>query len=141
MKKMIALVIIGMFVVVGCGTVVMGEPDDPVESNRAPGAPIIMVDKSGMERQEYPDGDDVYYDISWEKIDNKAVATCGPDDPVYPWLGPFSSGEEVNVIRECTESGDYELTIRVKDEFGKEGPSTKVSVSYTKAEAMQFEPD
>ena len=145
MKRIITLMVIGMFVVVGCGAVVMGEPDDPVESNRAPGAPIVMKDKSNLEKQEYrcffyaidPDGDDVYYDLSWEKVDNKAVATCGPDDPVYPWLGPFSSGEEVNEVRSCDESGDYELTIRVKDEFDNEGPSTTVSVSYTKAEVLQ----
>jgi len=142
MKKMIALMIVGMFVLVGCGTVVMGEPDDPVGSNRAPGAPIIMEGQSRMEGKDYqcffyavdPDGDEVYYDLNWEKIDNKNVATCGPDDPVYPWLGPFNSGEEVNELRECCESGDYELTIRVKDEFGK----TTVTVSYTKALQLPF---
>ena len=53
MKKMIALMIVGMFVLVGCGTVVMGEPDDPVGSNRAPGAPIIMEGQSRMEGKDY----------------------------------------------------------------------------------------
>ena len=145
MKKMIALMVIGMFVLVGCGTVAMGEPDDPVTPNQPPKAPVILEDKSGMEKEEYqcffyavdPDGDDIYYDLSWKKIDNKAV--CGPDDPVYPWLGPFSSGEEVNELRECCAgSGDYELTIRVKDEFDNEGPSTTITVSYTKARVLQF---
>ena len=116
MKKMIALVIIGMFVVVGCGTVAIGRPDDtnetvgcgtvailrpddPNETNRAPKAPEILEDKSNLQRQEYlcffyaidPDGDDVYYDVSWKKIDDEALSTCRPDDPI-DWLGPFNSG-------------------------------------------------
>lgn len=146
MKRIITLMVIGMFVTVGCGAVVMGEPDDPVVPNQAPGAPIVMKDRSNLEKQEYqcffyaidPDGDDVYYDLSWEKVDNKALSGSGPDDPVVPWLGPFSSGEEVNEARNCEESGDYELTIRVKDEFDNEGPSTTVTVSYTKAKVLQF---
>ena len=145
MKKMIALLIIGMFVVVGCGTVAIGRPDDPIQTNRAPKAPEILEDKSNLQRQEYlcffyaidPDGDDVYYDISWKKIDDEALSTCRPDDPI-DWLGPFNSGEEVNIIRECTKSGDYELKIRAKDVNGDVGPFTTVSVSYTKAKMLQL---
>jgi len=146
MKRMKAIIVIGMFVMVGCGTVAMGEPDDPVTPNQAPNAPIIIADKSSMEKQEYrcffyaidPDGDEVYYDLTWKKVDNNDVIACGPDVPVFPWLGPFNSGEEVNKIFDCCETGDYELTICVKDEFDNEGPSTTVTVSYTKAKEIDL---
>ena len=149
MKRMIALMVIGMFVIIGFGTVAMGEQDDdvPVMPNQAPNAPIIIRDKSSMEKQEYrcffyaidPDGDEVYYYLNWKKVDNNGVTACRPDDddPAVPWLGPFNSGEELNKFFDCWESGDYELTIHVKDEFDNEGPSTTVTVSYTKAKVMQ----
>ena len=145
MKKILALLIVGMFVVVGCGTVAFGRPDDPVDENRSPKAPKIIADKSGLQRQEYhcffyaidPDGDDIYYDVSWKKIDDEALSTCRPDDPI-DWLGPFNSGEEINVVRECTKSGDYELRIRAKDVNGNVGPFTTVSVSYKRAKVLQL---
>ena len=146
MKKIMALMAIGMFMLVGLGTAAMGSPDDPVLPNRPPNAPVVMEDKSGMEREEYrcffyavdPDGDQVYYHLSWEKIGDASVGVCAPDTPNVPWRGPFDSEEEVNEMHECCESGDYELTIRVKDEFDNEGPSTTVTVSYTKARVMQY---
>ena len=81
MKKIIALIAIGMFMLVGLGTAAMGEPDTPVVANQPPEAPVIMQDKSRMEKQEYqcffyaidPDGDNVYYDISWKKIVDKVA--------------------------------------------------------------------
>jgi len=142
-----AIIIIGMFVMVGCGTVAMGEHDHnlPVKLNQTPNAPIILGDKSSVEKQEYrcffyaidPDGDAVYYHLTWKKVDNDGVISCRHGDPVLLWLGPFKSGEEVNKAFDCSESGDYELTIRVKDEFDNEGPSTTVTVSYTKSKVMQ----
>ena len=136
-----------MFVIVGCGVAVMGRPGDPIVPNQPPSAPVVMEDKSGMEKQEYrcffysvdPDGDKVYYHITWKKIGNEGVTVCGPDDPVVTWDGPFNSGEEVNEVRSCKTSGDYELTIRAKDEFDNEGPSTTITVSYTKAKILQNE--
>jgi hypothetical protein len=145
MKRMIALMIVGMFVIVGCGTAVMSEPDDPERPNRAPGAPIVIEDKSHVVKKEYqcyfysvdPDGDDVYYELIWKKIDNE-YATNEPDDPERPWLGPFTSGAEVNEVRNCDETGDYQLTIRAKDSYDNIGPSTTVTVSYTKSKFLQL---
>lgn len=146
MKRLITLMVIGMFVIVGFGTIAMGEPDDPVIPNRAPEAPVILKDKSSIQKQEYrfcfyaidPDGDEVYYDISWNKMEESPIVPCEPDDPVTPWLGPFASGEEIDETRKCLESGDYELTIRAKDKYDNIGPSTTIIVTYTKAKVLQF---
>jgi hypothetical protein len=143
MKRIISLMVIGMFVIVGLGAVAMGEPDDPVVPNQAPSAPILMEDKSSLEKETYtcvfystdPDGDKVFYDIKWEKV----LESYGePDDPVVPWLGPFESGEEVTDCHTCHESGDYTMTIRAKDEFDNIGPSTTITVSYTKEKVFQL---
>ena len=143
--KIIALMAIGMFMLVGLGTVAIAEPDDPVTPNKAPEAPIIIEEKTGLEKQEYscffysidPEDDDVYYEISWKKVDDKFV--CSPDDPLVPWLGPFRSGEEVNIIRNCDETGQYEFKVCAKDEYGNIGLSTTISVKYTKAATNKIE--
>ena len=146
MKRMIALMIVGMFVIVGCGTVAMGEPDDPIVPNRAPGAPIILEDLSAWEKETYkctfysidPDGDQVFYDIKWEKVDDKGVSSSEPDDPIVPWLGPFDSGEELTDSHTFCESGKYCITVRAKDEHDRVGPSTTMTVEYTKTKVLQL---
>jgi hypothetical protein len=141
--KITALMVIGMFMLVGLGTVAMAEPDDPVTPNKAPKAPIIIEDESNWNKETYtcafystdPDGDKVYYHIKWEK----GLELYGePDDPVIPWLGPFESEEVVTDCHSCLESGDYTITIRVKDEFDNIGPSTTITVRYTKEKVFQL---
>lgn len=147
MKRMIALMIVGMFVLVGFGTVVLGEPEDPVlPNNRPPRAPVIVEEKSGLEKEIYkctfyakdPDGDKVYYAVHWKKIDSEASSVCEPDDPAVPWLGPFYSGEEIDDTHKCKESGKYELTIYAKDTHGLKGPTTTKTVNYKKAKVLEL---
>ena len=147
MKKIIAIMAIGMFVIVGCGTFAMGRPDDPVKpANQPPTAPVIMEDKNAWEKETYkctfysvdPDGDEVFYAIKWEKIDDKVVLCSEPDDPAVPWQGPFASGEEVIDTHKFCESGDYTITVRAKDIHGNIGPSTTETVTYKKAKMLQF---
>ena len=138
MKKIIAIIMVGMFVVVGCGSIVMAEDDDPVFSNRPPKAPVLIEEQSQMEKDCYtyvfyaedPDGDQVYYDIAWNRIGEPKIITCSPDDPVVPWLGPFESGEELEKLCTFDKSGEYELTIRAKDTHDNIGPSTTITVTY-----------
>ena len=146
MKKIFTFMVIGMFLVVGLGTLAMGEPDDPVKPNRAPEAPVIIEYKSRIEKQKYefffyaidPDGDDIYYSISWSKVDKKASSAREPDDPVIPWFGPYSSGEEIDKERICKQYGKYELIIRAKDIHGRIGPSTTITVTNTKLKLLTF---
>lgn len=53
MKKTIAMIVVGMFVIVGCGSAVFGEPDDPVGTNRPPNAPVFVEEKSELEKESY----------------------------------------------------------------------------------------
>jgi hypothetical protein len=145
MKKTTAIIMVGMFVLVGCGSAVIGEDDDPVGSNRAPNAPVLIDEKSDWEKESYtfvfyavdPDGDEVYYDIEWKTGSETKIVSCGPDDPVVPWLGPFESGEEVDQTHLFSKIGKYELTIRAKDSHDSVGPATTISITY-KSSLSQF---
>lgn len=145
MRKILTLLSIGMLVMVGFATIALGEDDESNKSNRAPSAPIIIQEKSDMEEETYrctfystdPDGDQVYYDITWEKIDSHIVL-CDDDDAVTPWLGPFNSGEEVTKDHSFTEKGTYKVTLRAKDVYNNIGPSTEITVTYKKVKMFQL---
>lgn len=146
MKKIFFLMVIGMFVSLGFTSVSMGEPNDPIFPNHAPEAPIILNDEISIDKQEYkcnfyaidPDEDSIYYNIIWKKINNKVISTNEPGDPETPWYGPFSSGEEVDKILKCNKPGEYKLSICAKDEHGRIGPTTTITVRYTKSKLLQF---
>ena len=50
-----------------------------------------------------PDGDDVFYLIDWD------------DGTTSDWLGPYQSGEIVEINHEWTEPGTYEIKAKAKD--------------------------
>ena len=135
-----------LFLAVGCVSITLGEPDDPVYPNRAPTAPVFVGNTGNWEKNCYtyrfysedPDGDTVYYEIIWNKVEDKNIATCSPDDPVTPWLGPFESGEEVEQSHTCYRTGDYELTVRAKDQYDNISPPTVITVSYDASKIVQM---
>lgn len=145
MKKTMAIIMVGMFVLVGCGSAVIGEDDDPVGTNRPPNAPVLVDEKSDWTAESYtfvfyavdPDGDQVYYDIDWKTVGESTIVSCGPDDPVVPWLGPFESGVDVEQTHGFCKIGKYELTIRAKDSHDSVGPATTISITY-KSSLSQF---
>ena len=146
MKKSLTIMMVGMFLLVGCGSIVSAEDDDPVGANRAPYAPVFIGDAGDWEKECYmysfyaedPDGDDVLFDISWEQTDDPTIYPCSPDDPVAPWLGPYGSGEEVEQTHNCYQSGNYQLTVRAKDIHGNIGPATTISVTYKESKFIQL---
>lgn len=145
MRKILTLLIIGMLVMIGSTSLVLGEDDTPNTSNRAPKAPILVQEKTGLKAETYkctfysidPDGDQVYYYISWKKIDED-IRLCGPDEPVRPWYGPFNSGEEISKEHTFTETGTYKVTLLVKDIYNKIGPATEITVTYKKVKTLQL---
>lgn len=145
MRKISTIICIGMLVMVGVGTIALGADDEAHTSNRAPSAPTIMQEKSDLQGETYrctfystdPDGDQIYYDITWEKIDDH-VLLCDDDDPVTPWLGPFNSGEEVRTDHTFTEKGTYKITLRAKDIYDNISPSTEFTVTYKQAKMFEL---
>ena len=64
-----------------------------------------------------PDGDDLYYWISWH------------DNTYEEWIGPYASGEIITVNHTWAKKGQYNLWSHVKDIYGAEGPWTKLEIS------------
>ncbi len=91
-------------------------------SNQAPNAPIINGPSEGVVGNNYeflfvatdPEEDDVYYWIDWG------------DGLAEEWIGPFFSGEEVNIVHNWSSSGLYEIKAKTKDIFDKEGDWSEI---------------
>jgi len=99
----------------------LGDPSlqiaTPSGENHPPDRPEKPVGtSSGKRRAEYsytastvdPDGDKIYYMFDWGDGTNTS------------WLGPYDSGEEVNVSHSWSKRGTYEVKVKAKDVNGAE---------------------
>lgn len=64
-----------------------------------------------------PENDDIYYMISWDDADTT------------DWLGPYASGETIQVEHEWTEKGSYTIKVKAKDAKGLESDWEEIEVS------------
>ena len=79
--------------------------------NSPPEPPTIIGETKGKAGQEYkytfsatdPDDDEVYLYVDWG------------DDNVEEWIGPFSSGEKVNLTHNWNKKGTYTIKAKAKD--------------------------
>ena len=55
-----------------------------------------------------PDGDDIYYKFDWG------------DGTTSGWLGPYKSGEEIQVNHSWNKRGTYKVKVKAKDIYGAE---------------------
>ncbi|KYK27023.1 hypothetical protein AYK20_03215 [Thermoplasmatales archaeon SG8-52-1] len=87
-----------------------------VNVNHAPSPPYINGPDEGGTWDELrfeiiakdPEGDDVFYYIDWGDGDENN------------WIGPYSSGEEVDIIHVWEEAGEYTIKAKAKDIYGYE---------------------
>jgi len=61
-----------------------------------------------------PDGDDLFYWFDWGNGNNSG------------WVGPFESNEIANASYIWPEGGDFEIKVKVKDEYGAESKYSQV---------------
>lgn len=81
--------------------------------NWAPSIPIIHGQQSGKIYRDYslnisalePNGDNVYYKIDWG------------DKNSLNWIGPYKSGEKINVKHQWTNGGDYLIKVKARDSY------------------------
>jgi len=93
--------------------------------NDPPDPPTITGPLSGTAGEEYeytftatdPDGDDVFYYIDWG------------DDVFEEWIGPYTSGEEIDVTHIWDEQGTYEIKAKAKDIYGAESEWGELEVT------------
>jgi len=93
-----------------------------------PTAPSITGQTNGKAKIEYeytfnavdPDGQDVYYYIDWGDTNKEE------------WIGPYSSGENVNVKHTWSNQGTYTIKAKAKDTHGAESDWGTLSVTMPK---------
>ena len=81
--------------------------------NNPPTQPVIIGPKIGIIRksQEFtfnstdPDGDDVYYLISWG------------DGDIENWVGPYESGKAATFYHVWMEPGDFTIVAMARDQY------------------------
>ena len=91
-----------------------------IDINYPPCPPDVTGDTSGEIGDELsfnaktldPNGHDIYYMFEWG------------DETYSEWLGPFSSGNEVEETHSYDADGEYEVRAKAKDIHGKEGEWT-----------------
>ncbi len=97
-------------------------------ANSAPSTPIIegkQKVKSGENQEFYctaidEEGNMVYYFVDWD------------DGKQSSWLGPFESGDEITINHTWEKRGSYQVKVKAKDEYGKEGDWGSLSLSVPK---------
>jgi C1A family cysteine protease len=104
------------------------------ESNDPPNKPVLRGRKTGRRENEYkytfyakdPDGDDVFYYVNW-------------GDTYWTgwwegWIGPFASGEKVELVNSWDEDGAYVVRVKAKDKYEAKSEWTTLQVSIPKSD-------
>ncbi len=107
MKKNIVIICIGMLLTIPLisATVIANEPPEtPTIDGPTSGKPGVSHDYTFMSVD--PDGDDVYYMVSW--------GCCGPGADFHEY-GPFESGVETTISKTYDEEGTYTISAYAKD--------------------------
>ena len=104
--------------------------------NYPPDAPIINGPNGGKPETEYdftvsttdPEGHNVYYWIEWG------------DDTVEQnkWIGPYSSGEVINLSHSWDEKDTFTITAKAKDTFDDESNSTEFTITIPRYKTFNF---
>ena len=110
-----------------CLTMLMPALSMTAIANEPPEIPTITGPPSGKLGIEYdfnfstidPDGDDVYYCVSW--------GCCGPGD--FHSYGPYESGVEVTLSHSWSKQGDYIIQAYAKDIYDAESDIATLEIS------------
>jgi len=100
--------------------------------NNPPLAPNIIGPTTGKPDIEYeftftttdPDSDNIYYYIKWD------------DGHIEPWIGPYESGEPIEISHKWSRSGEYTIEAKAKDIHDAEGPIGEFQLTITKNKAI-----
>ena len=109
----------------------------------APSAPVIKGPNEGISGVDYnytivstdPNGNDVYYSVSWGEPSYKI--------PMLPWvpsvfeeIGPFPSGEEITINHNWTNTGSYTIKVIARDTNNLVSPWSTLEVIIPRSKAV-----
>ncbi|UCF50582.1 MAG: carboxypeptidase regulatory-like domain-containing protein [Thermoplasmatales archaeon] len=93
-------------------------------TNNPPLVPEINGPKTGKPGTEYeftfsttdPESNNVYYYIIWD------------DGYIESWIGPYNSGETINVSHTWAYQGDYTIRAKAKDSYNEESEFSELEI-------------
>jgi len=98
--------------------------------NKPPYTPDIIGDIEGIKNRKYeykiftvdPNGDDIFYYIDWGDGNNTG------------WIGPYKSGEKIEVEHSWNKQGRYTIKAKAKDVYDAESgwATLRISIPYNK---------
>jgi|GEM_PF-3906669 len=100
--------------------------------NSAPSSPSVAGESQGKIKTEYtyeissidPEENEVFLFVDWG------------DDTNSGWLGPFDSGESVEVSHLWDSKGSYTIRVKAKDSFGAESDWSSLPISMPKSRSF-----
>lgn len=104
-----------------------GPVNEPPVTPAAPSGPsdgYINVEYDFTASTTDPENHDIYYWFDWDDGTNS------------DWLGPFTSGATVTASHEWTAAGDYDVTVKAKDEIGAQSGVSPVHTISIAEEAL-----
>jgi hypothetical protein len=92
--------------------------------NTAPAEPVLTGQTQGKTQTSYS------YTISATDVDDDALTyfISWGDGTVDEWIGPYESGEEIQVEHTWSQQGDYVIKVRAKDSHDVMGPWTRLEI-------------
>lgn len=108
-----------------------GPVNQPPATPAAPTGPdngIINVEYEFTAATSDPESHQIYYWFDWDDGTNSG------------WLGPYASGAAVTAAHEWTDGGDYDVTVKAKDELGAQsGVSPAHTITIAAGPVLQVE--
>ena len=98
------------------------EPGKPTINapNMAPKGKSIKITVSSID----PENHDIFYYISWG------------DGHTTGYNGPHTSGDQIEYHHAYLEENEYNIVVKPRDEFGKQGPQNQVTIRIIKNRAL-----
>ena len=104
-----------------------------INANQAPGKPTVDGPKLARAGKPLtftfvandPEGHDVFYWISWG------------DGDIEDYIGPYASGEEIEVTHTYNEGGSFSIITKAMDFAGEKGPQAQYKLTIIKNRAVE----
>ncbi len=130
MKKRIVSIFFCMMLMIPVLSVTVianGAPETPTIDGPTNGKPGVLYDYTFMSVD--PDGDDVYYMVSW--------GCCGPGQDFHMY-GPFESGVETTISKSYSKDGTFTISAYAMDVNMAESDIATLEVTMPKNKAFIF---
>jgi hypothetical protein len=109
----------------------VGTTNEPPQTPDAPSGPtdgLTNVEYSFTAQTTDPEGEDIYYWFNWGDGTNSG------------WLGPYSSGAMVTATNIWTEAGEFDITVKAKDDNGHQsGSSDPLTITIIQGPFLEIE--